>query len=111
MNAQQEEPLFATISVGRNSSIIFDKEEKFKVSDIKTDYLNNTIRVNVNCSSSAIMKVKIFGMNGEMATEATHSLQIGNNELLLNEDNLSAGTYMVQFYTSEGSALRRFVKL
>lgn len=110
VNAQQEERLFTDILLATNAQMFFDKSEKFQVSDIISNYMDNTLRVHVNCISPATMKIKIFKMNGEMANEVMHLLEIGNNELLLNSDGLSAGTYMVQFYTSEGSALRRFIK-
>jgi hypothetical protein len=49
-------------------------------------------------------------MSGELEKEEAHSVENGLNDLRLDLSELSAGVYMVQFYTREGSALRRYIK-
>jgi hypothetical protein len=50
-------------------------------------------------------------MNGDFVNEETYPLNSGINELKLNVDDLTKGAFMVQFYTNEGSAVRRFIKM
>ena len=49
-------------------------------------------------------------MTGNMAKQEAYDLVKGSNELKVNTDNLDVGVYMVQFYSANGSALRRIVK-
>ena len=45
-----------------------------------------------------------------MVKQETASLNKGLNEVDVNLDNLANGVYMVQFYTTQGSVVRRIVK-
>lgn len=86
-------------------------EEKIKVSDFIQNPANNASLVRVNCNVPVTMQVKVFTMDGDMAKEETHTLNSGMNDLNVSLDNLAVGTYMVQFYSKEGSAVRRFIKM
>lgn len=88
----------------------FNEEEKVRIGDLNQDPSQKTSLVRVNSLMQLTMQVKVFDMNGDLAKIETHNLNSGVNDLNVDLSTLSAGTYMVQFYTKEGSAIRRFVK-
>ncbi|MCB0507323.1 MAG: T9SS type A sorting domain-containing protein [Bacteroidetes bacterium] len=82
--------------------------DKITFSELIQD--NDNMQVNVQTQSPTKVQVKYFNMTGNMAKQETYDLVKGSNELKVNTDNLDAGVYMVQFYSANGSALRRIVK-
>jgi hypothetical protein len=113
MNAQSD--LLAlnavnTISVPAEVAALYGNEEKIKVSDFTQNPISNSTLVRVKCATAVTMQVKVFNLNGDMAKEETHTLNGGTSDVTVDMDSLAAGTYMVQFYTKEGSAVRRFIK-
>lgn len=114
MNAQSDLLAINTVNkvtVPAEISAMYASEEKIKVSDFIQNPANNASLVRVKCNVPVTMQVKIFTMDGDMAKEETHTLNSGVNDLNVNLDNLAVGTYMVQFYSTEGSAVRRFIKM
>ena len=92
-----------------NIVALYRSDDKITFSELLQNE-NNTSQLTVKCANPTTVQVKIFKMDGNMAKQESRSLDKGINELNLNMDNLAAGTYMVQFYSSEGSAVRRVVK-
>ncbi|MDB5227209.1 MAG: hypothetical protein JWN78_1402 [Bacteroidota bacterium] len=88
----------------------YNAEEKLRISDFTPNPANNNSIVNVNCVHPTSMQVKFFTLNGDMAKEESYNLEKGMNELNVNLNDLSKGIYMVQFYSKEGSAVRKMVK-
>jgi len=83
--------------------------EKFQLSNIIPVSASEQF-VKVQILKPLELKVKVFTMNGVMALEETHDLQSGTTQVSLNFSTLQSGYYMVQFYTQDGSALRRYIK-
>ena len=88
----------------------YNAEEKIRISDFAPNPANNNSIVNVSCLNPTAMKVKFFTQEGNMAKEESYILQKGMNELNVDMNGLASGIYMVQFYSSEGSAVRKVIK-
>lgn len=101
-----------TVNTPSSVSNLIKSDDKVVISDFKriVESGANTPSVTVRCETPVTMKIRIFTLNGELAKEEAHALDNGLNDLSLDMADLSQGVYMVQFYSSEGSALRRFVK-
>lgn len=113
MNAQSDLLAANTVTSDPLTSEIIAKyiaEEKVKIGDFMPNPAVNGSQVNIRCSNPVAMKVKFFTMNGELAKEEVFNLEKGENALNVNIDNLDKGIYMVQFYSKEGSAVRRMMK-
>ena len=100
-------PLSAQIGVAEAIAI----EEKLKISTSIPNPLNNNPQFNVESKSLTEMKVRIFSMHGDIIRDELHTLITGITVLTLDIQDLASGTYMIQFYTNEGSVLRRIVKM
>ena len=114
MNAQSD--LLAVNSVTKESvpnEIIakYNAEEKVKISDFMPNPANSNSMVSVNCINPVTIKVRFFTMNGDLAKEESHNMDKGVSTLNLDMNGLEKGIYMVQFYSKEGSAVRRLMKL
>lgn len=112
MNAQSD--LFAMNTAPSSATVadLFRSDDKVVISDFKrvAGTEMNTPVVSVKAEANVTMQVRIFTLNGELAKEEAHALENGVNDLKVDMSELTQGVYMVQFYTNEGSALRRFVK-
>lgn len=108
----QSDFLFADVNAPgtSNSLTALNKDAGISIGNVIQNNISHTSEVKIKCQSPLSMKVKIFNMNGDLAKEDIRSLDKGVNELILDMNDLSAGVYMIQFYTNEGSALRRIVK-
>jgi methionine-rich copper-binding protein CopC len=95
--------------VPANIASLYKSDDKITISELMASQHNNT-QVSVKCAVPLTVQVKVFNMDGNMAKQESHTLNKGVNELNINMDDLAAGTYMVQFYSKEGSAVRRLVK-
>ncbi len=95
--------------VSANIASLYKSDDKITISELMASQHNNT-QVSVKCAVPLTVQVKVFNMDGNMAKQESHTLNKGVNELNINMDDLAAGTYMVQFYSKEGSAVRRLVK-
>lgn len=91
-----------------NVASLHQTDEKITFGDLIQN--KNNSKLSVNATSPTTMQVKYFSLSGNMAKKETVTIEAGNNELEVNMDNLEAGVYMVQFYTAQGSAVRRVVK-
>ena len=112
-NAQSD--LFAmntTSATAANVADLYKSDDKVVISDFKriAGNENNAPVVTVKAETSVSMQVRIFTLNGDLAKEESHAVENGVNDVKVDMSDLSQGVYMVQFYTKEGSALRRFVK-
>jgi len=92
-----------------NIVALYHNDEKITFSELMPKQ-ENTSLVTVKCANSTKVQVKYFNMDGNMAKQELRTLDKGVNELDINTADLAAGMYMVQFYSSEGSAVRRLVK-
>lgn len=101
-----DENEFATADLSKMPQ---DTDQKIRISNFYQN-ADNASAIRIKCPSTVTLKVKFFTMNGDLAKEDMYSLESGNNELVLNENGLNQGAYMVQFYTNKGSALRRYTK-
>ncbi len=113
MNAQSD--LLADNTLYNNSpnsvaSLYKTTEDKIVISEFLPNLVDNTSMVSIKCTLPLTVSVKIFNMDGNMAKQEVHNLEKGVNEFSVNMEGLTAGTYMVQFYSKEGSAVRRYVK-
>ena len=113
MNAQSG--LLAVNSINNvqapnQEAALYNEQEKIRIGDITEDPANSKSLVRINSLLQLTMQVKVFDMNGDLAKIETHNLNNGINDLKVDMGSLAAGTYIVQFYTKEGSAIRRFVK-
>jgi hypothetical protein len=113
INAQSDLLAVNTVPAPTNIAAVYTAQEKIKISEFMPDASANTnsSMVSVKCLVPVTMKVKVFNMNGEMAKEESRSLNVGLNEFNVDMSDLSKGMYMVQFYSTEGSAVRRFMKI
>lgn len=93
-----------------NAAALFKSDDKITISEFVQDLTNANPTVNVKCQIPLAVQVKVFNMDGNMAKLETYQLEKGLTELNLKLDDLAAGSYMVQIYSKEGSAVRRFVK-
>ena len=112
VNAQSDLLAMNTVSSISNMSDFINRDEKVTVSNFKKIIAteDNSSVVTVKCQAPVTMQVRVFNLNGDLAKEESHKLNNGLNDLNVNLNDLSQGVYMVQFYTTEGSAVRRFVK-
>ncbi len=112
MKAQSDLLAMNTITSSIPSEVIarYNAEEKIRISDFTPNPANNNTIVNVNCVNPTPMKVKFFTLNGDMAKEESYNLERGTNELNVDLNGLAKGIYLVQFYSTEGSAVRKVVK-
>lgn len=110
--AQSDLLAINTVTSSIPSEVIarYNAEEKIRISDFTPNPANSNTIVNVNCVNPTPMKVKFFTLNGDMAKEESYNLEKGMNELNVDLNGLAKGIYMVQFYSSEGSAVRKVVK-
>lgn len=92
-----------------NIVALYRSDDKITFSELMQNE-NNTSQLTVKCTNPTTVQMKFFKMDGSMAKQESRTLNTGINELNVSLDNLAAGTYMVQFYSSEGSAVRRIVK-
>jgi hypothetical protein len=104
--------LFAmnTIATPASVAALYQSNEKVAISDFTLAAQVNTPQIAVKSTDNVSMQVRIFSLSGELAKEETHDLASGVNNVTVNMNDLAQGVYMVQFYTKDGSALRRFVK-
>ena len=94
-----------------NIVALYHNDEKITFSELMPKQeQENTSQVTVKCASATKVQVKYFNIDGNMAKQELRTLDKGVNELDINTTDLAAGMYMVQFYSSEGSAVRRLVK-
>ena len=109
-NAQSD--LFAdnAVSAPTNIAALYKSNDKITISEFMPNQANNSSLVSVKCTDPLNVQVKVFNMDGNLAKQQSYTLEKGVNELNVNMNDLSAGMYMVQFYSKEGSAVRRFVK-
>ena len=110
--AQSDLLAINTVTSSIPSEVIarYNAEEKIRISDFTPNPANSNTIVNVNCVNPTPMKVKFFTLNGDMAKEESYNLEKGMNELNVDLNGLAKGIYMVQFYSREGSAVRKVVK-
>lgn len=112
MNAQSDLLAVNTVTPVNAAADLFKSDDKVVISDFKRMAGNEDFVpvVTVKSESSVTMQVRVFTLNGDLAKEESHEVENGVNDIKLDMSDLSQGVYMVQFYTKEGSALRRFVK-
>ncbi len=110
INAQSDLLADNTVTVPSNIAALYKSDNKVTISEFMPNQTENSSLVSVKCSDPITMQVKVFNMDGNLAKQESHALNTGVNELNINLNDLSAGMYMVQFYSKEGSAVRRFVK-
>ena len=112
MNAQND--LFSVNATSAPTSVsdLYKSKEKIVISDFKRSAENevNMPVVTVKSENSVTLQVRIFNLSGNLAKEEVYDLNNGLNDLKIDMSNLNQGVYMVQFYTKEGSAVRRWVK-
>jgi len=113
MSAQSDLLAVNIVPVPSNIAAVYASQEKIRISEFMPNASSNTnsSMVSVKCLVPVQMKVKVFNMNGQMAKEETRELAMGVNEFTVDMNDLSKGMYMVQFYSKEGSAVRRFMKV
>lgn len=99
-----------TVTAPANLSTLYKSNDKITISELMPNLTNETSMVNIKCTVPMNVQIKFFNMDGNMVKQESYTLDKGVNELNVNASNLSAGIYMVQFYSKEGSAVRRFVK-
>ena len=112
INAQSDLLAINSEPVPTSIAAVYATQEKIRISEFMpaVSANMNSSSVSVKCLTPVTMKVRVFNMNGEMANEETRELATGLNEFSVDMSNLSKGMYMVQFYSKEGSAVRRYVK-
>ena len=110
-NAQSDLLALNTVPTS-NAADFLSSDEKVAIGNFKriVNTEANSPVVTVKCENAVTMKVRVFTLNGDLAKEETHTLGNGTNDLTIDMNDLNQGVYMVQFYSSEGSAVRRFVK-
>jgi len=104
----QSDLLAENVSMSASTFANFQNEDKITFSDLIQQ--KNKTQLTVNTSTPTTIQVKYFNISGNMAKQETASLNKGLNEVDVNLDNLANGVYMVQFYTTQGSVVRRIVK-
>lgn len=108
--AQSDLLLSNTVAAPDNVLTMFKSEDKISFSDFMPNQTYANTSVSVKCAVPVNIQVKFFNLDGNMAKLQNYSLDKGLNELNMQLDDLETGTYMVQFYSKEGSAVRRFIK-
>ena len=113
INAQSDLLTDNTVPVSSNIDSIYANDEKISIIEfMPTEMANITSSlVSVKCLVPITMKVNVFNMNGQMAKDEIRNLAVGINQFSVDMSNLAKGMYMVQFYSEEGSAVRRFIKM
>lgn len=111
-NIQAQSDLTAdnTTIAPSNLAAIFKSNDNVTIGELMASNVADKPLVNIKCNTPTNVQVKFFNMDGNMVKQESYALTIGVNELNVNAADLSAGTYMVQFYSKDGSAVRRLVK-
>ncbi len=112
VHAQSDLIAMNTVS-GKSSTVdLYSSNEKILISDFKRAIGSEEVAsvISVKAEDPIMMNVRVFNTAGDLAKEEIHSLQSGLTDLNVDLSNLSQGVYMIQFYTKDGSALRRFIK-
>jgi hypothetical protein len=99
----------AVISPSNLTSLI-KSNDKITISELMSDIASEKPIINVRCAVPLNVQVKYFNLDGNLVKKDSYDLDKGVNELNVNAEGLVEGTYMVQIYSKEGSAVRRFVK-
>lgn len=100
-----------TVYAPSNIAALYKSDSKITISELMPNQTNGSAStVSIKCAVPTTVQVKVFNMDGNMAKQESHTLDSGVNELNVNLNDLATGMYMVQFYSKEGSAVRRFVK-
>lgn len=110
----QSDQIAYHIAAGSNYSDITIKpleQENISVSDFITRIGTHETQIHIRSLNPVPMKVRVYSLTGDLAKEESVSLNSGSNELNIDMDNLQEGVYIVQFYSKEGSAIRRIVKM
>ena len=110
VNAQSDLLADNVVSAPSNIAALYKSDEKITISEFMPNETHNSSLVSIKCLTPLTVQVKIFKMDGNMAKIESHTLDKGVSELSIDMNDLAAGMYMVQFYSKEGSAVRRFVK-
>ena len=110
VNAQSDLLSANTESVPANIAAMYKSDDKITIGDFIPNQTFGNSTISVKCAVPVNVQVKFFKMDGNMAKQESHSLDKGLNELNIEMNDLESGTYMVQFYSKEGSAVRRFIK-
>jgi hypothetical protein len=110
IKAQSDLLLSNKVNAPENVLATFTADEKISISDFMPNQTYASTSVAVKCTVPVNMQVKFFNADGNMTKIESYTLDKGVNELNMQLDDLEIGTYMVQFYSKEGSAVRRFVK-
>ena len=112
MNAQSDLFAMNTVSTATAVADLYKSNDKVVISDFKK--MNGTEMnapvISVKSEDNVTMQVRVFTLSGELAKEEAHTLANGVNDVQVDMNDLAQGVYMVQFYTKDGSALRRFIK-
>jgi hypothetical protein len=111
-NAQSDLFAMNTVPTANAVADLYKSNDKVVISDFKrlAGTEMNTPVITVKSEDNVTMQVRIFTLNGELAKEEAHAIENGVNDVQVDMNDLAQGVYMVQFYTKDGSALRRFVK-
>jgi len=111
-SAQAQSELIADNAViaPSNLSSLIKSNDKITISELMSDIVTEKPIINVRCAVPLNVQVKYFNLEGNLIKKDSYDLDKGVSELNVNAEGLAEGTYMVQIYSKEGSAVRRFVK-
>lgn len=84
--------------------------EKVRISDFAPNLKLNTAIIRLKSANNIPMRVNFYDCRGELAMEQFLNLNSGSNEFSIDMSQLPKGTYIVQFYSNEGSAIRKITK-
>jgi hypothetical protein len=108
LHAQSD--MIAYINEIPHTATFTSSEEHVAVSDFSFAPTTNIAKINVRTVNPLKLRVFFYNITGELAKEEYVNLNSGSNELNLDISNLLKGIYIVQFYSKEGSAIRKIVK-
>lgn len=110
-----QDDLLAMNTVSNNTAneqvaAYLSQEDKVRISDFTPGLFTASASAHVRTVNPIVMKIFFYDIKGDLAMEESMKLNSGMNELNIDMSSLEKGTYVVQFYSNEGSALRRIVK-
>jgi len=90
---------------------ILNKASGFDIIGLMPTLVTNTAILNVTAAQKTKMDVVVTDITGKQVQKIAYNLIAGSNQFTMNLENLAAGTYQINGYTTDGkSRTIRFVK-
>jgi hypothetical protein len=105
-----EDDFFAYVNTVSTPATSTASPDRIRVSDLSPSPSNASTSVNIRSLNPVTMKIRYYSITGDLVKEEAASLNSGLNHVSLDLNDMAKGIYIVQFYSKEGSAVRKIFK-